>query len=434
VYLIDILIFVGGLLLLVKGADLFVMSSSWIAERFGVSEFIIGLTLVSIGTSVPELASALTASLEHASGIVIGDILGSNITNIGLIVSTAALLSNVRTEELMLRRDGYIMLFSVFLFLLSILDSRISRFEALIFLLFYFVYLLFLLDKVKKHEEDIYFEDFMNYFFKFEYIFDLKARIETGIRGRIEVKKEEKDTKKRFEETKRKNRTEEEIRAENKASNEIRGEKKSEIINEAKNRIGIKKETEIEIEKETEIEIEKETEIEIEKETEIEIEKEIESEIKNPSERSLSIELIKLVVSGIAIIVGAKYFIEQSLLFAQLLEIPETLIGISLVAVGTSLPELMVTISAARSGYASIALGNVIGSNITNTLLILGCSGLVNPLTVTKISIYYITPFMLFLSLLLLLFIRTGWRIKRTEGVILLLLYCGFMFSIFRLV
>lgn len=97
-YLVDILIFVGGLLLLVKGADLFVMSSSWIAERFGVSEFIIGLTLVSIGTSVPELASALTASLEHASGIVIGDVLGSNIANIGLIVSTAALLSNVRTE------------------------------------------------------------------------------------------------------------------------------------------------------------------------------------------------------------------------------------------------------------------------------------------------------------------------------------------------
>lgn len=416
-YLVDILIFVGGLLLLVKGADLFVMSSSWIAERFGVSEFIIGLTLVSIGTSVPELASALTASLEHASGIVIGDVLGSNIANIGLIVSTAALLSNVRTEELMLRRDGYIMLFSLFLFLLSILDFRISRLEALIFLLFYFVYLLFLLDKVKKHEEDIYFEDFMNYFFKFEYIFDLKARIETGIQGRIEGKRKEKIAKKHSEETERKNRTEGEIGAKNKTTNEIRNEKKSEIRNEVKNRIEIKKETEIENKKETEIENKKE----------------IESEIKNPSENSLLKELIKLIVSGIAIIVGAKYFIEQSIFFALLLEIPETLIGISLVAIGTSLPELMVTISAARSGYASIALGNVIGSNITNTLLILGCSGLVNPLTVTKISIYYITPFMLFINLLLLLFIRTGWRIKRTEGVILLLLYCGFMFSIFRL-
>jgi len=403
VYVVDVLIFVGGLLLLVKGADLFVMSSSWIAERFGVSEFIIGLTLVSIGTSVPELASALAASFEHASGIVIGDILGSNIANIGLIVSTAALLSNVKTEELMLRRDGYIMLFSAFLFLLFILDSRISRLEALIFLLFYFVYLLFLLDKVKRHEEDIYFQDFMNYFFKFEYIFDLKARIETGIRGRIEGKRAEKAVKELSKEA----------------------ERKSEIENKTKNEIR----TENEIRKENEIEIEKEIEEAIEKE----IEEEIEKEIINPPESNLLIELLKLLVSGIAIVVGAKYFVDQSIFFAQLLEIPETIIGVSLVAIGTSLPELMVTVSAARSGYASIALGNVIGSNITNTLLILGCSGLVNPLTVTKISIYYITPFMLFISLLLLLFIRTGWRIKRFEGVVLFLLYCGFLFSIFHI-
>lgn len=416
-YLFDVLIFVGGLLLLVKGADLFVMSSSWIAQRFGVSEFIIGLTLVSIGTSVPELASSLTASFEHASGIVLGNVQGSNIANIGLIVSTAALLSNVKTEELMLRRDGYIMLFSAFLFLLFILDLRISRIEGFIFLLLYIVYLLFLLDKVKKHEEDIYFREFMNYFFKFEYIFDLKARIETGIRGRIEGKRAEKEAKKLSEETEKKAETEEEIEAGNKTDTEIETE--------TKNEIGTKKETEIRIENETENGNENEIEIEIEKE--------IEKEIKNPSESSLLIELIKLIASGIAIIVGAKYFIEQSIFFALLLEVPETLIGISLVAVGTSLPELMVTISAARSGYASIALGNVIGSNITNTLLILGCSGLVHPLTVTKISLYYITPFMLLFSLLLLLFIRTGWRIKRFEGVILFLLYSGFMFFVFRL-
>lgn len=145
---------------------------------------------------MPELASSLTASFEQASGIVIGNILGSNIANIGLIVSTAALLSNVRTDELMLRRDGYIMLFSAFLFFLFVLDFRISRIEAFTFLLLYFVYLLFLLDKVKKHEEDIYFKDFMNYFFKFEYIFDLKAIIETGVKGRIKEKRLKKTGKK----------------------------------------------------------------------------------------------------------------------------------------------------------------------------------------------------------------------------------------------
>ncbi|KKG14966.1 sodium:proton exchanger [Methanosarcina sp. 2.H.T.1A.6] len=392
-YLINALIFIGGLLLLVKGADLFVMSSSWIAKRFGVSEFIIGLTLVSIGTSMPELASSLTASFEHASGIVMGDVLGSNIANIGLVVSTAALLSNVKTEELMLRRDGYIMLFSAFLFLLFVLDFRISRIEASIFLFLYVAYLLFLLEKVKKHEEDIYFKDFIHYFFKFEYIFDLKARIETGIRGRIDEKRIKEAIKESYEETERETKTEEVIRAENKTCTDIKAENETEIKNET----------------------------------------EIENETEYLFESSLLIEFIKLVTSGFAIIIGAKYFIEQSIFFAQILEVPETLIGVSLVAIGTSLPELMVTVSAARSGYASIALGNVIGSNITNTLLILGCSGLVHPLTVTEISVYYITPFMLLISLLLLLFIRTGWRIKRFEGLILFLLYSGFMFFIFRL-
>jgi len=181
VFLINVLVFVGGLVLLVKGADLFVVTSSLIAKRFGVSEFIIGLSLVSLGTSVPELASALTASFQQASGIIIGNILGSNIANIGLIASTAALLSHVKTEELILRRDGYIMLFSSFLLLLFILDFKISRIEAFIFLLLYFAYLLFLLEKVKKHDEEMYFKDFLGYFFRFEYLFDLKVRIEMRI-------------------------------------------------------------------------------------------------------------------------------------------------------------------------------------------------------------------------------------------------------------
>jgi Ca2+/Na+ antiporter len=226
----------------------------------------------------------------------------------------------------------------------------------------------------------------MNYFFKFEYVFDLKERIETGIRRRIEEKRIKEAIKGSYEETESEAKIED-IRAENETGTETKAENEIEIKN----------------------------------------------EVENLSESSLLIEFIKLVAGVIAIIVGAKYFVEQSIFFALLLEIPETLIGVSLVAVGTSLPELMVTVSAARSGYASIAIGNVIGSNITNILLILGCSGLVHPLTVTEISIYYITPFMLFISLMLLLFIRTGWRIKRFEGLILFLLYSGFMVFIFRL-
>lgn len=376
--LINILIFVGGLVLLIKGADLFVVTSSLIAKRFEVSEFIIGLTLVSVGTSVPELASGLTASFQQASGITIGNILGSNIANIGLIASTAALLSPIRTDKLILKRDGYIMLFCSVLLFLFILDFKISRIEALIFLLLYLAYLLFLFEMVKKHEEDIYFKEFMSYFFRFEYIFDLKERIETGVKKNGKANGVPVIIKKGSQETG------------DKIEKEIRKESKNEEID-------------------------------------------VNIEAENLPKSSLLIEFFKLIASGVAIILGAKYFVEQAIFFAMLLEVPETLIGLSLVAVGTSVPELLVTISAARSGYGSIALGNVIGSNITNILLILGCSGLVHPLTITGLSIYYITPFMLIISALFLLFIRTGWRIKKFEGLILFLLYSGFMILIFRL-
>lgn len=397
---INIFIFLGGLVLLVKGSDLFVLTSSRIARRFGISEFVIGLTLVSVGTSVPELASSLTASFQQASGIVIGNILGSNIANIGLIASTAALLTNVRTEEVMLRRDGYIMLFSSFLLFLFMLDFEISRLEALIFILFYFAYLLFLLDKVKRHEEEIYFKDFMVYFLKFEYLFDLKSKIKPLVKEYRKGNRSPGDTKKgtwkNGKRTQKKNGSESE--------NEMRTK------NGPVAELGIESKTEPEHE---------------------DIDVDVTAE--NLSEASLLIEFFKLIASGAAIIIGAKYFVEQAIFFALLLEVPETLIGVSLVAVGTSVPELMVTVSAARSDYAGIALGNVIGSNIANILLILGCAGLVHPITITALGIYYITPFMLIMSFLLLLFIRTGWRVKRFEGLILLLLYLSFMILILRL-
>lgn len=390
---INILIFLSGLVLLVKGADFFVLSSSRIARKFGVSELVIGLTLVSVGTSVPELASSLAASFQQASGIVMGNILGSNIANIGLIASAAALLTNIRTEEVMLKRDGYIMLFTSFLLFLFILDFKISRLEALIFILFYLAYILFLIDKVRKHEEDVYFKHFMIYFFKFEYLSNLKSRINLHIQ-------------------------------EYGKGNKGLGNKTKSILETGKS---TQKRNESEFETKKRIEAEFETEPEYE-DTDLDIIEE------NFSEANILIEFFKLIASGAAIIIGAKYFVEQAIFFARLLEVPETLVGITLVAVGTSVPELMVTVSAARSNYGGIAIGNVIGSNIANISLILGCSGLVHPITTNYLVVYYIAPFMLIISALLLLFIRTSWKIKKLEGLILLLLYLGFMIPITSLV
>jgi len=367
---------------------------------------------VSVGTSVPELASSLTASFQQASGIVMGNILGSNIANIGLIASTAALLTNIKTEEVMLRRDGYIMLFASVLLFLFMLDFEISRLEALIFILFYLAYLLFLLDKVKRHEEEIYFKDFMIYFFKFEYLFDLKSRIKPQVQERGKGNRNSEDTKK----------------------DTLKTGKRAQKKNESESEIELRTKYESEFEIELRTKNEPITELRTKSKTEPGYE-DIDVDVTEEKlyKGSLLIEFFKLIASGAAIIIGARYFVEQAVFFAMLLEVPETLIGISLVAVGTSVPELMVTISAARSNYAGIALGNVIGSNIANTLLILGCAGLVHPIMVTSLSIYYIAPFMLMMSFLLILFIRTGWRVKQFEGLILLLLYLSFMILILRL-
>ena len=147
---------------------------------------------------------------------------------------------------------------------------------------------------------------------------------------------------------------------------------------------------------------------------------------------SFSKDILALILSCAAIIIGAKYFVSESIFFAEILGIPDTIIGTTLVAIGTSLPELAVTVSAARQGYGNIALGNIIGSNITNILMILGVSGLLFPIAVAEISLVFTAPVMIFISVVLLIFISTGWEIKRWEGAALLSLYAAFLFVLFR--
>lgn len=335
----NILILLFGLVFLVKGSDYFVKSASTIAKKLGISEFVIGLTLVAVGTSIPELASSIAASIQQASGIVIGNVVGSNIVNIGLIVGLAAFLSPMRTEIEMLKRDGYIMLFSAVLFFIFALNGELSIIESGLFVLLYIAYVFFLFEEAEKYEGKLHFKEFITYFFKFKYINSARQKL-NGINR-------------------------------NKDSGSENGNGKL--------------------------------------------------------EGGFTKDILTLVLSCAAIVIGAKYFVEESIFFAELLGVPDTIIGTTLVAVGTSLPELVVTVSAARQGYGNIALGNVIGSNITNIFLILGLSGLLYPIAVAEISLLFTTPVMIFISLILLIFISTGWEIKRWEGIALMVLYAAFL-------
>ena len=137
------------------------------------------------------------------------------------------------------------------------------------------------------------------------------------------------------------------------------------------------------------------------------------------------------VLSGAAVVFGAKYLVQEAIFFANLLNIPENIIGLSLIAIGTSLPELFISVSAALKGYGNIAVGNIIGSNIANIFLVIGVSGLISPIEIIKSTIYYTAPFMIFMSILLLVFIRSQWKIRRIEGTIFLILYTIFMVLLF---
>lgn len=171
------LLLILGLLLLVKGSDYFVNSAASLARRLGVSEFLIGLTLVAIGTSLPELATSIAACLKQQSGIIIGNVIGSNIANIGLIVGTAATIAVIKTSREMLSRDGLIMLFAAGLFYLFAWNRSINRVEAGIFLLLYTGYVLLLFGTGTWIKEKFRFKAFISSFFRFQYLSGIKNKM-----------------------------------------------------------------------------------------------------------------------------------------------------------------------------------------------------------------------------------------------------------------
>ncbi len=342
-----LVIFAVALVFLSKGADFFVEYAGRIAKRLGVSDFVIGLTLTSVGTSIPELAASVSASLNNASGLIMGNVVGSNIANIGLIMGISAMVKGFNTEQKMYERDGFIMIASVILLFAFSLDNQIEGWESGIMLAGYIFYLLFLI-KSDKESRAYHFQDFMKYIFDFEYMSPVKDKL-----LKVAIKKS----------------------ADERAAAEQKVVKKFQL--------------------------------------------------------NILKDLAIVLTSGVAIMFGAKYLVQEAIWLAQLLNVPESVIGISLVAIGTSLPELTVSISGVRKGKSEMVVGNVLGSNIANILLIIGTSGWITQMNVAEISVVYTIPIMLFFSIALLYFIKSDWTITRSQGIIAVVAYVGFMIMAF---
>ena len=300
---IQILLLIAGLALIVFGAEWLVDGASAVARRAGISEFVIGLTIVGFGTSCPELVVSLTGALEGNADISVGNVVGSNIFNTLLILGMTAVIAPVAVTRANSRRDIPITLLATFIFaFLAYTWGSINRLEGILFL--------------------VLFAGYMFYCF----------RTDTGITGGDEIK-----------------------------------------------------------------------------------------------QRSLWLALL-LVVAGLAgLAIGGRLFVDNAVEIARAVGVSDKFIAITLLAGGTSLPELATCIVAAAKKKGQLALGNILGSNVFNILLILGTSAVVTPLS--TLALTWVDYGVLLLSAVVVwLWTYTGRRdrVDRWEAVLMLLTFFGY--------
>jgi len=303
---VDLLI---GLVLLLGGGEALVKGSVSVATRLKVSPFLVGLLFIGFGTSTPELAACIDAALRGAPAIAVGNIVGSNIANILLIIGLSAVIVPVVTPKSAWRRDGIFLIVASLLLVGAVLAGTITRATGLVFLVLLLGYMIFC------------------------------------------------------------------------CLTERDGQDPSD------------------------------------------------AEAAQISPRPISLLMASvLALGGLAgVLIGADMLVGAAIGLARKFEVSETLIGLTLVAVGTSLPELVTCVIAALRRHGDIALGNIVGSNIFNSLGIAGVTAIVTPVEVPAEIARLDIWIMLATVLLLVAFARTNWQVSRQEGAIFLLAYAVYL-------
>jgi cation:H+ antiporter len=353
--IIPIILVVIGLVLLIKGSNYVVESAVRISKALGISEFVIGMTIVALGTSLPELASSLMGAFANDSAFVLGDIIGSNIANLTLVLGGALLFGTIAVRKHVLK-SSFVMAIVSIIFLLFCIDGVVFWYEGLIMLLFLIFYL-FYLNKPEELQEKTKVTSYLNHFYH--------------LRGFVIFENYKVFFKKLFS--------------------------FSTYMSVFKRFFKFKTTT-----------------------GKIEY---IKKEIKEDP----FIDIIVLLI-GIGIIyLGAKATVLGAIDLANLFGITTNFISLTIVALGTSLPELAVSLTAMRKGLGDILLGNLIGSNISNILLVGGLSALVIPLKVLSTTLLFTLPFMLGVAFFLVLLLKVFKNLKLFHGIILLMFYVSFL-------
>lgn len=299
----------GGLVLLTIGAEILIRGATALARQFGVSELLIGLTLVGFGTSTPELVSSVQAALAGSPGVAIGNVVGSNIANILFILGLSAAITPFAVDQKAFRRDGFVCLAATIAAIGVSMTGEFGRIAGFAFLAAIAAYIVYAFLSERRHPESPLTEQHL------------------------------KDAAK----------------------------------------------------------------------------------IQGP--KAIWLDIVMAIAGLALLVVGARFLVTGSINVAASLGISETIIGLTVVAVGTSLPELVTSIMAAVRGRSALALGNVVGSNIYNIFGILGLTAVIHPVAAPKEIVAFDNWVMLGATLLMMLFAMTKGRLSRAEGVLLAVCY-----------
>ena len=310
--LMDIIAIIIGIALVLWGADRLSDGAVAVAQRMGIPQIVIGLTIVAFGTSMPEFCSSLVSALNHQPGMAVGNVVGSNIFNALLIVGAAAIVAPITILPSTVKKDiPFALISSVLLVMLCGFDGKIQWYDAVIMLVFFIIFMYMTLKEAKS--------------------------------GKIQ--EEESETR------------------------------------------------------------------------------------KKPMSKLMSI--VWIVVGLACLIGGSTIFVNGASSLAATLGVDPAIIGLTIVAMGTSLPELATSVVSASKGNSGIAIGNVLGSNVFNILFILGVTGVICPLDIQGITTLDLSV-MVIAMILLWLFSYTKLRIERWEGVVLVLIFAAYMFVLIK--
>ena len=311
---VHVLWFVLGLTVLVVGAESLVRGASRLAGSVGISPLVIGLTVVAFGTSTPEMAVSVHASLAGTPDIAIGNVIGSNIANVLLILGISAVIIPLLVSEQVIRQEIPVMIAATVLLIVLALDGRISRIDAGILFTLVIVYTVFLILQSRRSS---------------------RVAANTPDAGRPQ---------------------------------------------------------------------------------------------QSQWDRHWGVQLVLIVVGLAALVLGSRWLVESAVVFARFIGISELVVGLTIVAVGTSLPEVATSALAALRGERDIAIGNVIGSNLFNILAVLGVTGLVSThgIPVAEAARNFDLWVMLAVAVACLPIMLTGREIARWEGAVFLGYYAAY--------